>query len=119
MPQRCAPRRLQVRGVVALEHDGEAFERGVGERPDQRVLPGHVDEVDLQHELAGLPLRVDATAGVRHEQGPHAESGHDRHRVGDLRGREPLVGMHAALHGHDLVTVQIADVESAGVAGSG
>src|SRR5690606_9661025 len=113
--RRCA-RDLEVAGVVGVVGDHEALVARVVVGADQRVLAGEVDEVELQHQLAGTEVRVEPAAGVGDDQAARAQLVHQldgEHHVG---GRVALVEVQAPLHRHHAAAGQAAQHQAPGVA---
>jgi hypothetical protein len=97
---------------------------GVGEiekfrRGKQGRRAGEVDVVCDHHPFAGLELWIQRAGGVCHDQLFDSCFGKDMHARSDLARRIAFVKMHTALGEDDLALVDLAEDETAGVAGNG
>ena len=81
-----------------------------------------VEELDVigeEHQLAHVPVGVDAAGGVGDEERLCAEQAHDAHGVSRLGHGVALVAVHPALHDRDASAAERAEHEAALMTGGG
>ena len=85
----------------------------------QGGLHEELDVVCNKHQIARLPVQVDAAGGVGDDQGIAAQQAEHPHRVGHLLIGVALVVVHTALHNSHLLPLQGAEHQLTLVAGGG
>ena len=108
----------QARGVDG-GHIGEAgaelLKVGAAEGTEVEEL----DVIGEEHQLAHVPVGVDAACGVGDEERLCAEQAHDAHGVSRLGHGVALVAVHPALHDRDAPAAERAEHEAPLMAGGG
>ena len=111
------PARQVVQSVVVdLRHVRKAGAEALVVGADQRVVARKVDVIGDKHQVARVEVRVDAAAGVGHDDFLHAQLFEHIDREAELPHGQSLIVVKASLHGNDGPAVQRAEHEPRGVA---
>jgi len=86
----------------ALRRIGELWEQGEA-------------TVAQEHQLTGIPERIQTTAGVGHDQNPGSQGMHDPHGERHLAKAVAFVTVKSPLQGHDRSPAQASDEKSSRV----
>ena len=101
--------------VVRLRHVREARPQRVVVRAHERVVAQQIDVVGDEHQVARVPQRVHAAAGVRDDEDARAESPQHAHGERDLLEGVALVAVEPALHRDHAPAGEGPEQELAGV----
>ena len=112
-------RELAERFGVRPDHVREARAQPVVVRPAQGVGAHEVDVVGDDHEVAGHKGGVQAAASVRDDERVDAPRPQDADREADRGDVVALVVMEPPAHHRDVLPLEAADDELAGVSGGG
>ena len=102
--------------VIHMSHIRETGSQLLDVGADQRVVARKVDVIGDKHQVARVEVRVDAAAGVGHNDFLYAQLFEHVDRKAELTHGQSLIVVKASLHGNDGPAVQRAEHEPRGVA---
>ena len=103
------------RRIVRVAHVGETRPERVLVRPRQRALPGEVQVIVDEHQIAWRERCIRAARRVRDDHDARTHRDHQSRAEHDVGRRVTLIEVHATLHRDDVDALRATDDEVARV----